>query len=326
MKMIIELTESQRRLFLPRGMAMLLLTMAVILGSSFGERAALTAKAQENTEEISVTGMNQVMTVAADCEARELPDHNAAAVMSFSAGGSVWVVGETQSGWYKVSYQGKQGFIPKESVMELQVEIDGSRVSLSGIGSNEVMTGVPETEENNDISSLAEGNGKGEDSQKEDPSREDSMENGVEEDDRQEGSADKSPDGEDPAKEDPAGEVLAGQAPGGQSEGASSQGGKKTVSLKEAGLDTEMAAMEAENKILVEEVERQRAEKKRSRIWTAVIALLVVAIFAAGIISTVKGNKNGKEETKTGMDSNPKTKRKNEEPEIIDMDSDEDRS
>ncbi|GFI48012.1 hypothetical protein IMSAGC019_03338 [Lachnospiraceae bacterium] len=68
------------------------------------------------------------------------------------------------------------------------------------------------------------------------------------------------------------------------------------VNLDVAALDAEMEAEIAEAKLVVEEVERYRAEAKRSRIWGVVIVLLVVAIFAVGIISTiqVKKQKEGK--------------------------------
>ena len=69
--------------------------------------------------------------------------------------------------------------------------------------------------------------------------------------------------------------------------------GQGTVDLVEAGLDGELAAVEAEGKMLVEEVERQRTETKRSRIWTIVIVVLIIGIFVTGIISTVKKEKDG---------------------------------
>lgn len=56
-------------------------------------------------------------------------------------------------------------------------------------------------------------------------------------------------------------------------------------------LDKEFDAVSAESKMVVEEVERYRAEKRRSRIWGAVILLLVMGIFATGIFSTVKAGK-----------------------------------
>ena len=60
-----------------------------------------------------------------------------------------------------------------------------------------------------------------------------------------------------------------------------------------AALDEEMHTTQAENKMVVEEIERRREEKKHSIIWGVVIVALIIGIFATGIISTVK---NGKKE------------------------------
>lgn len=60
-------------------------------------------------------------------------------------------------------------------------------------------------------------------------------------------------------------------------------------------LDEELGAMEAEGDMLVEEVERQREERKHSSVWGVVICLLIIGIFATGVISTVRTNK--KEDT-----------------------------
>lgn len=62
-------------------------------------------------------------------------------------------------------------------------------------------------------------------------------------------------------------------------------------------LDQEFKAMEEESVMIVEEVERYRAEARRSKIWGAVIILLIIGIFATGIIST---GKKDKEEANTG--------------------------
>lgn len=159
----------------------------IVIVSIWGA-GALQVRAEEDT---AVSELNQVMTIQQDCDARELPDQNAQAVHQYAAGESVWVTGETGDGWYRISYQGSEWYIPKESTIELQIE----------------------TQE---------------------------------------------------------------------------QG---TASLVEAGLDEEMAEAEVESKILVEEVERQREEKKNSRIWTVVIILLVAGIFVTGIISAIKKEK-----------------------------------
>lgn len=173
-----------------------ILLLLLMLGFSLGV-IVLPAKASENTEEAAVTELNQVMTVRIDCEAKELPNRGAQSVMDYQAGSPVWVIGETQDGWYLVSYQDKKGYIPKEYIAELQVEVEE----------------------------------------------------------------------------------------------------RGTVGLAEAGLDEEMTAVEAENKMIVEEVERQRSESKRSYIWMIVIIILVIGIFATGIISAMKSGRGKNHET-----------------------------
>ncbi len=54
------------------------------------------------------------------------------------------------------------------------------------------------------------------------------------------------------------------------------------------GLDAEMSVNEEEGKLVLETVEKYNMEAKQSKIWGGVIILLVVAIFAVGIISAVK--------------------------------------
>ena len=53
-------------------------------------------------------------------------------------------------------------------------------------------------------------------------------------------------------------------------------------------LDAEMAANAEEAKFVVEAVEKYRSEARRSKIWGSIIIVLVISIFAIGIISTVK--------------------------------------
>lgn len=75
------------------------------------------------------------------------------------------------------------------------------------------------------------------------------------------------------------------------------------VNLDVAALDAEMEAEIAEAKLVVEEVERYRAEAKRSRIWGIVIVVLVIAIFAVGIISTIQvKKKNDRTEKNVNQD------------------------
>lgn len=153
-----------------------------------GMTAPLSANAEETTQEAEIMELNQIMQAKEAVEAKAEPKDNAEVIVTYSAGASVYVVGETADGWYQISYQNQKGFVHKSELAEMK-EIDA------------------------------------------------------------------------------------------------------------AALDEEMEAAEAEGKMVVEEVERYRAEVRRSRIWGTVIVLLVVGIFATGIISTVKAEKEEKKKT-----------------------------
>lgn len=75
------------------------------------------------------------------------------------------------------------------------------------------------------------------------------------------------------------------------------EAGLSVLELDIEGLDAEMAASEAETKFVVEVVEKYRADARRSKIWGTVIIVLVAGIFAVGIFSAVRSNKNGDNET-----------------------------
>ncbi len=80
---------------------------------------------------------------------------------------------------------------------------------------------------------------------------------------------------------------------------------KGMVDLAQSGLDEELAKAEVEGKILVEEVERQRGEQRRSRIWTILIVLLMMGIFATGLFSIVQKDKKSKKEIPQEKNSEP---------------------
>ena len=176
----------------------------------------ILVKADTGAEKNAVTELNQIMTMSVDYDAKERPEETAGSVISYKAGSSVWVIGETQDGWYEVSYQNLKGYIPVDCVTELQVEVEE----------------------------------------------------------------------------------------------------KGAVGLEEAGLDEEMEALEIENEVVIEEIERQRGEQRRSYIWIVVIAILVVGIFATGMIATIKSGKDkkkSKDNKKIGAN----------DVEIFDLDSEE---
>lgn len=135
--------------------------------------------------EISISELSQLMTADKNVDMKTEPSDSAETIMSYQAGDSVFVTGETADGWYRAIYQDKEGYIPKDSLSTLEIDV--------------------------------------------------------------------------------------------------------------AALDEEMARTEQEAKLVVETVERYRAEARRSKIWGSVIVVLVVGIFATGIISGIK-SKKGKDE------------------------------
>ncbi|MDO4305105.1 MAG: SH3 domain-containing protein, partial [Bacillota bacterium] len=167
----------------------------------------LDVSAAQNTEEVEITELNQIMQAVEEVEAKAAPEDTSEIVITYAAGAPVYVTGETTDGWYKVFYQDKEGFVHKSELTETELDVST--------------------------------------------------------------------------------------------------------------LDEELEAAEEESKMVVEEVERYRAEIKRSRIWGTIIVLLVVGIFATGIISTVRAEKEEKKKSAQteGMEENKE--------DVIDLDKED---
>ena len=73
-------------------------------------------------------------------------------------------------------------------------------------------------------------------------------------------------------------------------------------------LDAEFSNLEEESVMIMEEVERQREEARRSKIWGAVIIVLVLGIFSMGIVPALKDKKEENMEN-TGTELRGKKKR-----------------
>lgn len=162
--------------------------VGILLTAIFCVIGATMGAAQVYAQEEAVVTFNQVMSAKEDVAVKETPDEQAATVHSYACGDAVLVIGEEQDGWYPVQFGEGTGYVPTESLTELDIDIEG--------------------------------------------------------------------------------------------------------------LNEEFKREEEEGKLVVEFVERKRAEIKRARIWGTVIAVLVIGIFGMGIYSTVKANRvEDKEET-----------------------------
>ena len=140
-----------------------------------GIMTLLQVFAEEESQDVELM---QMMTATQKVEARQEPDENAEVVFVYEKNAKVFIVEETTDGWYKVFYQGRNGYVRKDGLVLQETDI--------------------------------------------------------------------------------------------------------------AALDKEMEVSAAEGKMVIEEVERYRAEMRRSRIWGTVIVLLVAGIFAIGIITARK--------------------------------------
>ena len=77
-----------------------------------------------------------------------------------------------------------------------------------------------------------------------------------------------------------------------QNDDAQSAGGAAQVALVNAeALDEEFKIVQEENLLAYQEAEAAKEQAKSNRIWGIVIAVLVIAIFAVGIVTTLVGNK-----------------------------------
>lgn len=170
-------------------------SMLAIAGILYGlagmEQSAIYAQAAQDgqaaqgigsmQETIEVTELSQIMVAERDADMKAAPKEDAETLMTYEKGALVFATGETADGWYRVTYQDKEGYVEKDSLRVQEIDVEG--------------------------------------------------------------------------------------------------------------LDAEMAVNEEEAKLVVETVEKYRAEARRSKIWGSVIVTLVAGIFAMGIFSAVRTKK-----------------------------------
>ena len=90
-----------------------------------GSIATLQAEAEESVQKEGIAELNQIMVADEAFEAKELPDDNSASVITYQSGQSVFVTGETADGWYKVSYQDKEGSVRKSLLFIQEFDVEG---------------------------------------------------------------------------------------------------------------------------------------------------------------------------------------------------------
>lgn len=91
---------------------LLLVVVALLWGSS------VNAYAQE-----AVADLSKLMIAKSAVDALEDPTEQSATVFSYQAEDSVFVTGETASGWYRVAYQDKVGFVKKTDLKDMDINV-----------------------------------------------------------------------------------------------------------------------------------------------------------------------------------------------------------
>ena len=81
---------------------------------SVGAMAPVLVYAGEEQQRIE---MQQMMEATERIEAREEPDEEAGIVFVYEKGAKVFVIEETSDGWFKVFYQGREGYIPDKGLV-----------------------------------------------------------------------------------------------------------------------------------------------------------------------------------------------------------------
>ncbi len=162
-----------------------LVIVGILFGLSGMFRSPIYAAAAEKEtavqaeSEVKESESGQLMVADEDVDMKTEPSDSAETIVSHRKGDFVFVTGEAADGWYHAIYQGKEGYVPQDSLSVSEIDV--------------------------------------------------------------------------------------------------------------AGLDEEMARTQQEAKLVVETVEHYRAQARRSKIWGSVIVVLVLGIFATGIISSRKG-------------------------------------
>lgn len=210
-----------------------------------------------DTDDINIK-KNQVFQVNSDAELHEQPDA-ASAVTATLPGGTPVIVGEdAKDGWCKVAYQEKAGYVP---------------VSILGILGSPVSPPAVSASTDQEQQGMAENRTA--------PSGEINADDKTVMGDRMVSDSET---------------VAAGETKT-TDEGTAIEPGKRdgNAPLPDvSALDEEFQNLQEEDILSYQEAEAAQKKAVSEKVWGTVIAVLVIAIFAVGIITTLVGNKGKK--------------------------------
>lgn len=201
---------------------------------------------------------NQVFQVNSDADLHEQPDAESAVAATLPGGTPVIAKEDAKDGWCLVAYQTQTGYV-QTSILGLL----GSPVIPAAV-EDQPEIAVDETQPDEAAS-----------------------ESSVNETDMA-----LSPD--EAGADDSAaagGETDDGDLTGGAAEPAP---GEDNTRVQNNALDEEFRSVQEANRMAYQEAENAEKQASSEKMWGIVIAVLVVAIFAVGIITTLAGNKGKK--------------------------------
>lgn len=213
------------------------------------------------TDDINIK-KNQVFQVNSDVDLHEQPDAASAVTATLPGGTPVIIKEDAKDGWCMVAYQKQTGYV---------------QVSILGLLGSPVSPAVPaltDQEEQgateNQTMSHGETNNEGE-----------TVPNGsaILDSEIAESGETKTPDENSPDE---------------RTAIEPEEGGGNTSVQNVSALDEEFRNIQEENILSYQEAEAAEKQAASEKIWGIVIAVLVIAIFAVGIITTLVGNKGKK--------------------------------
>lgn len=89
-------------------------------------KAAQDAEAVQENEDASVLPENGlVMKAEKDVDMKAEPEKSAETLMTFEKGSLVYTVGEAEDGWFRVLYQGLEGYVRQEGLGVQELDVEG---------------------------------------------------------------------------------------------------------------------------------------------------------------------------------------------------------
>ncbi|MCM1201838.1 MAG: SH3 domain-containing protein [Bacteroides fragilis] len=102
-------------------------------GQAGAAQAQDAAGTSENGDSGELETYEQGMVLEAEkrVEMKAAPEETAETLMSFQKGSLVFAVGGPEDGWYRVIYQGNEGYVEEDALTALEIDIEGLNAEMA---------------------------------------------------------------------------------------------------------------------------------------------------------------------------------------------------